>query len=88
MQRPIFISWLVLVFLTTIGFVTRINHGSEMPLWFLIPLILAVIKIGVVAWYFMELRTVSRIWVVGMGFLTMVIFVMVAILQWQVARSL
>jgi hypothetical protein len=81
MKHHLFIPWLVLLVLTTVGYVTRTSTGGTGMAALAIPLGAAAIKLGVVAWVFMELRSVSRYWAVGTGLLLVAILGMIIILQ-------
>ncbi len=80
MKRHLFIPWIGLLLLTTIGYMNRSGaEGSS----FAIPLIVAAIKFSLVAWFFMELRTVSRFWAFGIGSLLTIILGIATVLQLQ-----
>ncbi len=87
MKPALYLPWLLLIFLTTAAYAAGTNREIETSFWFVIPLILAEIKISVIAWRFMELRAVSRLWICALGVLTIVIFAMVAVLQWKAGGS-
>lgn len=81
MKPSLYIPWILLILLSTAAYVAGINRGPETSLRFVAPLALAGIKMAIVAWCFMELRTVSRFWIFGVGSLTFVIFSIVAVLH-------
>jgi len=87
MKPALYVPWLLLIFLTIATFAARTHHQTESSFWFVVPLVLAEIKISVIAWRFMELRAVSRFWIFGLGALTIVIFGILAVLQWKTGGS-
>lgn len=80
MKRYLFFPWICLLGLTTVGYVTRTSAEGAGPGSLGIPLVAAAIKFALVAWVFMELRSVARIWAIGAGFLLAVVLGMSALM--------
>lgn len=85
MHRHLLFFWLVLLVLTAVGYVTRVTAEVAQRATLAIPLVAAAIKFAIVAWIFMELRTVSRVWAVGIGMLLFTILGIAVVLQMRVA---
>ncbi|MFV0416077.1 MAG: cytochrome C oxidase subunit IV family protein [Chthoniobacterales bacterium] len=81
-NRLLHITWLFLLAFTTIGYMTGVaTHGSEQPTTAVIPLLAAAAKFALVAWVFMELRAVSRLWAFGVSVLLAGILAMIFLLH-------
>ena len=80
MNRKCTLVWLLLIGLTIGAYLLAESWGGGGSIRGLIILAIAGIKFFAVAWWFMELRAVSKIWASGLGVLLAVILVVVAIL--------
>lgn len=79
-HRHLTIPWLFLIVLTTIGFLAGAADRSPRTLSNLVPLLTAAAKFAIVAWFFMELRGVSRLWTFGIaGLLGLILIVIVGL---------
>lgn len=80
-MRLLIIIWMALMLLTAIGYFGRNSAPDADLAALMIPFGAAAIKVALLSWYFMELRSVSRFWAVGLAGMLSLFFLVVAVLQ-------
>ncbi len=79
-HRHLTIPWLFLIVLTTIGYLAGAAEHAPGKVSDLVPLLTAAAKFALVAWFFMDLRAVSRLWTLGVaGLLGLILIVFVSL---------
>ncbi|MFV0338167.1 MAG: hypothetical protein ACK5LK_07995 [Chthoniobacterales bacterium] len=75
------ITWLFLILLTAIGYAYgTASHATGS----IVPLLAASAKFMLVAWFFMKLYSVSRLWIFGLGTLMTGILGMIYLIRFDI----